>query len=117
MDRGRLCVFSESAAGAAYALILVIIAVQTKSVPRADGYQPVRCGGASPQHRGSLMSDRAILGPILDTYRYLLQTETDPDRRQTILVLIREIGKSPRDSAKPASLRSWGGEQEPWLFT
>jgi hypothetical protein len=63
------------------------------------------------------MSDRAIVRPILNTYRYLLQTETDPDRRQTILVLIREIGATPQDSAEPGSLGSRGRERQPWLFT
>jgi len=57
------------------------------------------------------MSDRAIVKPILDTFWSLLQTDTDRDRRQTILVLIREIGETPRDSAKPGSLWSWGGEK------
>ena len=61
------------------------------------------------------MSDRAIVRPILDTFWYLLQTETDPDRQQTILVLISEIGATTQQegySAKSRSLgfRAWGGD-------
>ena len=64
---------------------------------------------------GPIMSDRAIVRPILDTFWCLLRTETDPEKRQAILALISEIeakGEREGNSTKSRSLvfRTWRGD-------